>query len=622
MDYPILNTIESPDDLKRLSRDQLDILCEEIRHFLVEKVSRTGGHLASNLGVVELTVALLLCTDLPQDKIVWDVGHQSYVYKILTGRRDEFDHLRQYGGLSGFPKRRESEYDAFNTGHSSTSISAALGLAMSYYMAGDDRTVAAVIGDGSLTGGLAFEALNNASELKRNFIVILNDNDMSIAHNTGGLSAYMSRLRAGKIYNGAKISVADKLIRIPGVGEKLIKSIKKTKSSLKQLVVPDMIFEDMGLTYLGPFDGHNIDTMVRFINEAKKIDHPVVIHVKTKKGKGYGPAERNPEKFHGISAFDPKTGEIISPGKNKTYTEFFSGAIVEAGRENNNIVAITAAMPEGTGLNEFKKQYPERFFDVGIAEAHAVTFAAGLATAGRKPFVAVYSSFLQRAYDEIIHDVCLQNLPVTFCIDRAGLVGQDGETHQGIFDISYLSTIPNMNIIAPKNGTELMDAVRFAADFNAPLAIRYPRGAAEDIFTEFRQPFELGHSEGIFLEKDIAIISVGNMMKTAAAVRERLKAQGLYVSLINARFVKPVDEKLLDDLLADHKCIITMEENVISGSYGMAVLRHLNEIGSDIRVINIALPNIYVEQGDVSVQRSECRIDPDSIYERIIKELQ
>ena len=621
MDYPILNRINSPDDLKLLSMEELTSLADEIRSFLVEHVSVTGGHLASNLGVVELTIALMLCTSLPDDRIIWDVGHQSYVYKILTGRKDSFSRLRQYAGLSGFPKRRESEYDAFNTGHSSTSLSAALGMATAFQMSNNDHAVIAVIGDGSLTGGLAFEALNNASGLKRNLLIILNDNNMSIAKNVGGLSSSLSGFRAGGRYNELKENVAEKLAKVPKVGEGLIKNIKKTKSSLKQLVVPGMIFENMGITYLGPFDGHDIPAMVKIINEARKIDHPVLIHVKTVKGKGYAPAENDPEKFHGISPFDPETGELLSKNKGKSYTDCFSEALVSAAENNPGIVAITAAMPEGTGLSRFKTAFPDRFFDVGIAEEHAVTFAAGLACAGYKPFVAIYSSFLQRSFDQILHDICIQNLPVTFCIDRAGLVGQDGETHQGIFDISYLSIIPNMNIIAPKNAAELAASIKFAAEFNAPLAIRYPRGTASYTGEEFAEPIILGKSEGIYLETDIAIISVGSMFDTAVNIRKRLKEKGLNVSLINARFVKPFDEKLIDDLLVTHRIIITMEENVIIGGYGMAVLRHINQLNAPIRVIPVALPNMYVEQGDVALQKKECGIDEESIYKRLAAEL-
>lgn len=621
MEYTVLEKIKSPDDLKKLSKEQLSILVRELRKFLVLKVGKCGGHLASNLGVVELTIALLLCTDLPEDKIIWDVGHQSYVYKILTGRMQQFDHLREYGGLSGFPKRRESEYDAFNTGHSSTSLSAALGMATAFQMSGDDRTVIAVIGDGSLTGGLALEALNNASKLKRNLIIILNDNNMSISKNVGGLSSYLSGMRAGALYNDMKEGIAGKLSKIPVIGERLIRQIKKTKSGLKQLILPGMFFENMGITYLGPLNGHDVQSMVKIIQEAKNMDHPVVIHVRTTKGKGYRPAERDPEKFHGIGPFDPATGEVLARSSGRSYTSWFSEALIRAGQADPRVVAITAAMPDGTGLKAFAKVFPDRFIDVGIAEEHAVTFAAGLASSGYKPFVAIYSSFLQRAFDQVMHDVCIQNLPVTFCIDRAGLVGQDGETHQGIFDISYLSMIPNMNILAPKNAQELQDAVQFAAGFNAPLAIRYPRGTADDVASEFREPIVYGKSEGIFLETDIAIISVGTMIKTALLVRHYLKEKGRNVSLINARFIRPFDEKLIEDLLVSHKYIITMEENVITGGYGMSVLRHVNTLNSDVKVIPIALPNMYVEQGDVNIQKHECGIDVESICARLDREL-
>ena len=621
MDYPVLDSIKSPEDIKKLTKDQLEILANDIRRFLIRKVGKTGGHLASNLGVVELTIALLLCTDLPKDKIVWDVGHQSYVYKILTGRKDDFDHLREYAGLSGFPKRRESEYDAFNTGHSSTSIAAATGIAAAFELEDSDTAVYAVIGDGSLTGGLALEALNNASKLKRNLTIILNDNNMSIARNVGGLSTYLSNLRAGEKYNGMKLGLAQGLGKIPVVGEKMIRNLKKTKSGLKQLIVPGMFFENMGITYLGPINGHDIDAMVKIIKEASKIDHPVVIHVNTVKGKGYKPAEDNPEKFHGIAPFDPATGELLKKNSSKSYTSFFSEAIVDIASEDEKVIAVTAAMPDGTGLKEFARKFPDRFFDVGIAEEYAVTFAAGMASVGYKPFVAIYSSFLQRAFDQILHDVCIQNLPVVFCIDRAGLVGQDGETHQGTFDISYLSVIPNMNILAPKNSQELKDALHFAAGFNAPLAIRYPRGSADDVALEYREPIIFGKSEGIFLEKDIAIISVGTMINTAVLVRHHLKEKGLNVTLINARFIKPFDERLIDDLLISHKYIITLEENVITGGYGMAVLRHVNNIGSDVRVIPIAIPNMYVEQGDVNIQKRECGIDYESVCKRLDAEL-
>lgn len=616
----ILEKIEQANDIKKLVPEEYDQLAKEIRSFLVEKVSRTGGHLASNLGAVELTMALHLCLDLPKDKIVWDVGHQSYVHKILTGRKDGFDTLRQHGGLSGFPKRRESRYDAFDTGHSSTSIAAALGLAEADRLAGNDSTVVAVIGDGALTGGLAIEALNNASKIDRNFIIILNDNDMSISQNVGGLSTYLSSIRAGESYIELKSGIKKILSKIPYAGEKIVKNIKKTKHSIKQLVVPGMLFENMGLTYLGMVDGHNVQALTKIINEAKNYDHAVIIHVGTIKGKGYGPAMEDPEVFHGVGKFDVKTGKLLNGCSGRTYSDVFSEAICEAAQKNEKIVAITAAMTAGTGLNEFSKRFPERFYDVGIAEEYAATFAAGLAAGKMKPFVAIYSSFLQRAYDEIAHDVCMQNLPVTFCIDRAGLVGEDGETHQGIYDISYLNTIPHMNILAPKNAAELKAAVSFAADFNGPLAIRYGRGEAYCGLEEFNEPIVYGKSEYIYREKDIALLAAGSMVKDAVKVRELLKEKGRNVTLVNARFIKPLDEVMIDEIIKDHDVIVTMEENEIVAGYGMSVLRYINQKGSDIKVINLALPAGFIEQGTRQQQLAECRMDIDSIMKRLEEE--
>ena len=618
----ILDQIQKENDIKKIKPEEYEELAREIRRFLVDKVSRTGGHLASNLGAVELTMALHICLTLPKDKIVWDVGHQSYVHKILTGRKDMFDSLRQYGGLSGFPKRRESEFDTFNTGHSSTSISAALGLVVADEQAnGNDSTIVAVIGDGAMTGGMALEAINNASKLKRNFIIILNDNEMSISHNVGGFSTYLSNARAGETYIELKSGVQRTLEKIPGAGDKIVRSIKRTKHSIKQLLVPGMLFENLGITYLGPVDGHNTNALIRIINEAKNIDHAVLIHVVTKKGKGYGPAMENPSLFHGIGPFNPRTGLPVAPATGKTYTEVFADALVREAEKDEKIIAITAAMADGTGLVKFQKQFPRRFFDVGIAEEHAVTFAAGLAVGGLRPFVAIYSSFLQRAYDQILHDVCIQNLPVIFCVDRAGLVGNDGETHQGIFDISFLSSIPNMNILAPKNAAELDEAITFAATFNAPLAIRYPRGRAYTGLSQFAAPICFGKSEVLYLEKDIAILSVGSMIETAVKVRNSLKEQGKNVTLVNARFVKPIDEEMIHSLLSSHRYIITIEENVINGGYGMAVLRYINNCDTDVKVINFAIPNSYIEQGSKNEQLAECGLDVSSILQRLDMEL-
>lgn len=619
----LLEKINRENDIKNIDCRDYDKLAKEIREFLIKSISASGGHLASNLGVVELTMALHLVLNFPNDKLVWDVGHQAYTHKILTGRRDEFSTLRSYGGISGFPKRRESKCDAFDTGHSSTSISAGLGIATGYKLSKNEGAVVSVIGDGALTGGMAFEALNNISNLNRNFIVVLNDNEMSISENVGGLSTYLASLRTGKGYNDLKEGVTHALHKIPVVGEKMIHHISKTKSSLKQLVIPGMLFEDMGITYLGPVDGHNIQQMVRVFSEAKKLPHGVVVHIKTIKGKGYEKAEKNPSKFHGIEPFDICSGEVYNRKKDVSYTEVFSKVILKLAEKNKKIVAITAAMPDGTGLKRFKKRFPDRFFDVGIAEEHAVTFAAGLAAAGYRPYVAIYSSFLQRAYDQIIHDVCIQDLPVVFMIDRAGLVGGDGETHQGIFDLSYLSQIPNMSVFAPKNKYEFADILTYSKHASGPLAIRYPRGEAYDGLKEFRTPIKYGKSEIIYKEKDIALIAVGSMVKTAVKVRKILKEKGYYVSIVNARFVKPLDEECIYKLMKHHKLIVTIEENVIKGGYGESVLRYVNSVKIrhsmefDTEVINIGVPNIYLEHGSVELLHKEARIDAETIARRI-----
>ena len=490
----MLERIQKVNDIKELEPQELTQLAEEIRQFLIEKISKTGGHLASNLGVVELTMAMHLVFQLPQDKIIWDVGHQSYTHKLLTGRKEGFESLRKYGGMSGFPKRKESDCDAFDTGHSSTSISAGLGYVRARDLKGEDYNVISVIGDGSLTGGMAYEALNNASELSTNFIIVLNDNHMSISENVGGMSRYLAELRTAEFYTGLKKGVTTALHNVPVVGDSIIEHIHRTKSSLKQLIVPGMFFEDMGITYLGPVPGHNIPMLCRAFREAKKIEGPVLLHVLTQKGKGYEPAERHPDKFHGIGPFQVETGEPESPKKKDSYTDVFGKVICDEAARNPDIVAITAAMADGTGLAGFRKRYPDRFFDVGIAEEHGTTFAAGLAAGGMRPVFAVYSSFLQRAYDQVIHDVALQNLPVVFAVDRAGLVGSDGETHQGIFDLSYLSSIPNMVVMSPKHKWELADMLRYALSYNGPIALRYPRGSAYDEFQEFRAPIIYGLS--------------------------------------------------------------------------------------------------------------------------------
>ena len=472
----VLEKIKKANDIKNLSEEELPILAGEIREFLIEKISATGGHLASNLGVVELTMALHLFLDFPEDKLIWDVGHQAYTHKLLTGRKDGFDELRKFGGMSGFPKRKESDCDCFDTGHSSTSISAGLGYAFGREITGENYKVVSVIGDGALTGGMAFEALNNASSLKSNFIIVLNDNNMSISENVGGISSYLGGFRTADAYIDLKLGVMNSLTKIPVYGEKVVEKIRRTKSGIKQLFIPGMFFEEMGILYLGPVDGSDIKGITRLLKEASKVNGPVLVHVMTHKGAGYLPAERHPARFHGTAPFDIETGLPLAPQAKANYTDIFSTVMRKLGDRDEKVVAITTAMADGTGLKRFRNMFPERFFDVGIAEGHAVTFAAGLAAAGLKPVFAVYSSFLQRAYDQILHDVCIQNLPVVFAIDRAGLVGSDGETHQGIFDISYLSTIPGMTVLAPKNKWELSDMLKYAVDFSGPIAIRYPRG--------------------------------------------------------------------------------------------------------------------------------------------------
>ena len=613
----ILEQIKGPEDLKKLTSEELSQLAEEIRAFLIEKISHTGGHLASNLGVVKLTIALFRTFDLPEDKIIWDVGHQSYTHKILSGRRMEFDELRQYGGLSGFPKRKESPYDSFDTGHSSTSISAGLGIAQGRDILGEDYKVVSVIGDGALTGGMAYEALNNAARMKKNFIIILNDNKMSISENVGGMSRYLGGLRTGAGYNDLKKNVADTLERIPVVGGRMIDKIKRTKNSIKQLFIPGMLFENMGITYLGPVDGHNIPALCKVLKEAQKLDHAVLVHVLTKKGKGYEPAEKNPAHFHGVSPFDIKTGKPLAEKKYPTYTDVFSKKLCQLGETHPELVAVTAAMPDGTGVAAFGKKFPDRFFDVGIAEAHAVTSAAGMAAAGLRPVVAVYSSFLQRGYDQILHDVCIQNLPVLFAVDRAGLVGSDGETHQGIFDYSYLTSIPNMSVAAPKNLWELRAMLDFAMDYKAPFAIRYPRGTAYRGLKEFMQPIAYGKGGIIYEEENIALLAVGSMVSTGEHVRAKLKEEGVSCTLANARFVKPFDKELVDRLAKNHRLIVTMEENVLQGGFGLPVTAYIHEHYPQVKVMNIALPDAYVEHGNVSVLRKGLGIDSDSIIQRL-----
>lgn len=616
----ILDKIQGENDIRNLLPEELEPLAQEIRDFLIEKISRTGGHLASNLGVVELTMALHLAFHLPEDKLIWDVGHQSYTHKLLTGRRNGFENLRSYGGMSGFPKRKESDCDAFDTGHSSTSVSAGLGYVAARDIQGEKYSVVSVIGDGSMTGGMAYEALNNAARLKSNFIIVLNDNNMSISKNVGGMSNYLNGLRTAEAYIDLKKGVEDTLKKIPWHGEKIVSRIRKTKSGIKQLIVPGMLFENMGLTYLGPVDGHDIKALYKTFREAKRVDCAVLVHVMTKKGKGYAPAEENPSGFHGTGPFDIATGKPKEASETDSYTDVFSKVICDIAGKDEKVVAITAAMADGTGLSRFEKYFPKRFFDVGIAEGHAVTFAAGLAAGGMKPVVAVYSSFLQRAYDQIIHDVCLQNLPVTLAVDRAGLVGSDGETHQGIFDLSYLGSIPNMTVMSPKNRWEMADMIRFAADYPGPIAVRYPRGAAYEGMREFRAPIVYGKSEVLYRESGIAIVFVGHMSALAQEVRRELKVMGYPCTLVNARFVKPLDEELAEQLTKDHSLLVTIEENVLTGGFGSQVQELISREGYEMHVCGIGIPDEYVEHGNVNVLRQETGLEKSAVVKRVVEE--
>lgn len=616
----VLEKIQKENDIKKLEPEELDLLAQEIREFLIEKISKTGGHLASNLGVVELTMALHLVFDLPEDKLIWDVGHQAYTHKLLTGRKEGFDELRKFGGMSGFPKRGESPCDAFDTGHSSTSISAGLGLVAARNMQNENYSVVSIIGDGSMTGGMAYEALNNAARQKGNFIIVLNDNNMSISENVGAMSRYLDGLRTAEAYTELKRGVEDKLKKIPGRGEKIVYQIRKTKSGIKQLIVPGMFFEDMGITYLGPVDGHDLKKMIKVLREAKRLDRPVLVHVLTKKGKGYLPAEENPSKFHGTGPFEVETGAAITTSDKDSYTDVFSKVICDIGKSNRKVVTITAAMADGTGLSRFARYFPQRFFDVGIAEEHALTFAAGLAAGGMKPVVALYSSFLQRAYDQAIHDICMQKLPVMIAVDRAGLVGNDGETHQGVFDLSFLSMIPNMTVMTPKNRWELADMIRFCVDYDAPVALRYPRGTAYEGLKEFRAPIEYGKSELLYEEESIAVLFVGHMSELAESVRTELKGMGYSCSLVNARFIKPLDTEMIERLSREHRLLVTIEENVLSGGYGARVLEYVSKEKLPVHVCRIGLPDAFIEQGNIDLLRRENGLEKSAIVKKIIDE--
>ena len=617
----VLDQIQNVNDIKNLTEEEIDTLQDEICTFLVESIAKTGGHLASNLGVIELTMALHLSFDLTKDKIVWDVGHQSYTHKILTGRKDGFEHLREYGGMSGFPKTEECEADSFNTGHSSTSISAGLGLAEAREITGQDYFVISVIGDGALTGGMAFEALNNASRMKTNFIIVLNDNNMSISENVGGLNKYLNDFRTADAYMDLKDGVVNSLSKIPVYGDRIVRKIRNAKSGIKQLFVPGMFFEEMGITYLGPVDGSNIKAMRRAFAEAKRVRGPVLVHVLTKKGNGYVPAERHPARFHGTAPFDIETGVPLHKQSKAHYTDVFSTVMKKMGEREPKLVAITAAMTDGTGLKRFRNLYPERFFDVGIAEEHAVTFAAGMAKSGLKPVFAVYSSFLQRAYDQILHDVCLQKLPVVFAIDRAGLVGKDGATHQGILDLSYLATIPNLTIMAPKNKWELSDMLKFAIAADTPMAIRYPRGDACDLWKEKRAPIESGKAEVLCEGTEVALFAIGSMVETAWKVMEKLQERGISATVVNARFAAPLDKECICGLAQKHRLLVTLEENVASGGMGEHVAALLMEEQSRIKLLRIAVPDTFVEHGDVDTLYRVLGMDADTVTNRICEGL-
>lgn len=609
----MLEKIKKPNDIHKIALADFPALADEIRQFLIESVSRTGGHLASNLGVVELTMALHNVLDLPKDKIIWDVGHQAYTHKILTGRKEGFARLRMEGGMSGFPKRKESPCDAFDAGHSSDSISAGLGYVRARDLSGDNYYVVSVIGDGALTGGMAYEALNNAAELKTNFIIILNDNNMSISRNVGGMSSYLSALRTAESYTGMKLSVTKTLKKVPKVGTALVDTVRKTKSSIKQLIIPGMLFENMGLTYLGPVDGHNMRQMMKLFNEAKRVEGPVIVHVLTEKGRGYRPASLHPDRFHGTGPFDIKTGKPLADKKGLTYTEVFSNTMKDLGRKEKKLVGITAAMPEGTGLKEFGRLFPDRFFDVGIAEEHAVSFAAGLALGGMIPVVAIYSSFLQRSVDQILQDVCMQNLHVIFAIDRAGIVGADGETHHGCFDLSYLTMMPNMTVMAPKNQQELKEMLEFAVKADGPCAIRYPKGHAYQGLEEFQSPVEYGKSEVLFRGTGTAILSVGSMTEICEKVYTELKERGDNPTFVNARFVKPLDTSLLDELAKDHSLFVTVEENVKNGGFGEHVAAYMEACHPECRVLPIAIWNRFIGHGEIESLRAEVGLSAPEI---------
>ncbi len=620
-EHNLLATINSPADIKNLSYAEMEQLAAEIRQYMLEVISKNGGHLAPNLGVVELTLALHRVFNTPKDKLIFDVGHQAYIHKILTGRREAFTTLRQYGGISGFPKISESPHDAFGAGHSSTSISAALGMAVARDLQGEDYDVVAVIGDGSMTGGMSYEALNNAGDMHKRMIVVLNDNEMSIAKNVGAMSEYLYQLRTGETYNKLKNDIEGWLKGIE-YGPDVLKVIRRLKGSVKYLMVPTSVFEELGFTYLGPVDGHDLPGLEEVLRAAKSIDGPVLVHVLTKKGKGYAPAEESPNKFHGTGPFDIATGKkIANPAAPITYTEVFGRTLVELAKEDQKLVGITAAMPDGTGLNFFAEAYPKRFFDVGIAEQHAVTGAAGMAAAGLNPVVAVYSTFLQRAYDSVLHDVCMQNLHVTFCMDRAGLVGDDGYTHHGVFDYAYLRSMPNMTIMAPKDEDELRHMLKTAVELSTPVAVRYPRGSGLGVDRSGAlHSLPIGRAEVLREGREVCFWAIGSMVASALAAAELLAKQGIAAGVVNMRFAKPLDKELLLEHAQRYGKLVTLEEGVLQGGVGSAVLETLNEahLLDSCKVVNLGIGDQFVLHGDKELLFRDLGLDVESIVHRTV----
>lgn len=621
--YPLLNRIENPEDVKKLTVRELEQLASELRHFIIDTVSQNGGHLAPNLGTVELTLALYSVFSFPTDKLVWDVGHQAYSHKILTGRRDAFSTLRKKGGITGFPNRFESVYDAFGVGHASTSISAALGMALARDAKGEKNQVIAVIGDGALTGGESFEALNNAGDLGTKLIVVLNDNEMSIDANVGAMSEYLSRIRIAPQYARAKRDMGSLLMSIPHIGDKVYKTASHLKDGVRSVLVPGSLFEEMGFHYIGPLDGHNISLMEEVFKSAKEMEGPVLIHIHTVKGKGYQPAEQAPEKFHGVGCFDPSTGKSAKKaGCAPSYTAVFSEALIELAKDRPDILAITAAMPSGTGLKAFGKAYPKRFFDVGIAEEHAMTLAAGMAAGGMHPVIALYSTFAQRAYDQLIHDVCLQNLPVTLCLDRAGLVGEDGPTHHGVFDLSYLRQMPNMCVMAPKDEEELRHMLATAIALPGPAAVRYPRGAGLGVaLTDSFEKLPVGKAEVLQDKGEIAFLAVGTMVEHAKAAAAILAEEGIEAAVVNMRFIKPLDTALIDEMARTKKLLITAEENVLAGGFGSAVAEYLADSGQQVPLVRFGIPDRFIEQGTRKELLSLCGLQPEQMAERVRERL-